>query len=142
LTQGFADHPVAEFDRQFAAVDHVQKFAGKEQAAGRMVPANQGFRANHNPQAHIDLGLVVKGKLAFGQGLADLLQFIPVKPGPAVVFRVEQMVAIAPGLFGGIHRLVGVTQQGVGIRAVLRVERDADTGRNVDAVLVDLEGPG
>lgn len=34
--------------------------------------------------------------------------------------RVELVVAVAPGLLGGVHGLVGVAHQGIGVGVVLR----------------------
>ncbi len=65
---------------------------------------------------------------------------LAVPSGAAVVVRVEQVVAIAAGLLGGIHRLVGMAEQGVGVDAVARVEGDADAGGDLHLLVLDGEG--
>ncbi len=108
LLQGFTDHPVAKFDGQFAALDDVEKLARQKQATFRVVPANQGFGTDHTTQAHIHFRLVIKGELAIGQTITNLPQLFTPNAGPAVVFRIEKMMPIAPGLLGSVHRLIGM----------------------------------
>ena len=45
-----------------------------------------------------------------------------------VVLHVEQVVAVFARLLGVVHGLVGVPDEHVCIRTVLRVERDTDAG--------------
>lgn len=47
------------------------------------------------------------------------------------------MESIATRLLCRVHRLIGMTQQCVGIRAINGEKRDADAGRNDDAVAAD-----
>jgi tetrahydromethanopterin S-methyltransferase subunit C len=53
------------------------------------------------------------------QRLAYAAQFVAAGAGPAVVLGVEQVKAVAAGLLGGVHRLIGMAKQGFGIGAVL-----------------------
>ena len=95
-----------------------------------MLPADQRLDADHAALAHVHLGLVIQHELAGRQRRGDAIDGIAVRAHLAVPLRIEDLVAVASLLLGGVHRLVGVAQQGVGIGVVERIEGDADAGGN------------
>ena len=90
--------------------------------------------------AHVDLGLEVQQELVAFQGLADDRKGCQAGIGEAVPAGVEQLVAVAPALLGGIHCLVGVADQRVGVGFVEGMHGDADAGRDDDLLLADEHG--
>ena len=72
--------------------------------------------------------------------------FLDLRQGRAVVVlalyqhRVEQDIAVLAGFLGQVHGMVGMAQQRVGVTAIIRIQRDADAGRDVDRLLDQVEG--
>lgn len=97
-----------------------------------MLPADQGLHAQHLAVDEVHLGLVEQHELPLQQRLAQPFQLQAVQLGLAVDFRVEQLVAVLARLFGQVHGLVGVAQQGVGVGVVGGVEAHAHAGRYLD----------
>ena len=62
--------------------------------------------------------------------------------GAPVVLGVEEQVAVAAGLLGAVHRVVGVAQQRVGIGLVDRVHGGADARGDGDRAGADAEAVG
>ena len=62
--------------------------------------------------------------------------------GATVVLGVEEKVAVAAGLLGAVHRVVGVTQQGFGIRTVERENGRPDARRDHHRPLDEAERVG
>jgi len=52
------------------------------------------------------------------------------------MFRIEQMVTIAPRLLGQVHRLIGEVQQNLGFGRVLGEQGDTDAGRDGGVVAI------
>jgi hypothetical protein len=83
--------------------------------------------------AHVHLRLVMENEFAGRQGAPDTLQALVVAAHAAILFGVEDVVAVLAGQLGLIHRLVGLPQQLVGIDLLgLRVEGDAEAGRHLE----------
>ena len=101
----------------------------------RMLPAQQRLKAVHVPRSHVDLGLVVQQELLLVQGFLDAAYGQRAFFGAAAVLGVEEQVAIATGLLGAVHGVVGVAQQGVGVAAVNGVDRGAHAGGDLHGVL-------
>jgi len=142
LRQRAAYHPFAERDIQRAAFGVGQEVGRGQQALFRVLPAHQRLGADHPAVAHIDLGLVEQAQLALLQRLRQPPQPFLAETALAVVLGVEDLVAVAAFFLGLVHRLVGVAQQGVRVLLVLRVERDADAGRDLDADVAQLHRLG
>ena len=47
-----------------------------------------------------------------------------------VVLRIKEVVGVFPSLFGQIHGLIRMAQEGIGIHIVVGVQADPDAGRN------------
>ena len=83
-----------------------------------MLPAQQGLEASHRAGAQIDLGLVMQAQFILSYRLAHTLQGLMGGLALQVLAHVKQVIAVAPGLLGHIHGLVGVAQQRIGVRVV------------------------
>ena len=101
-----------------------------------MTPTDQGLGAKHGTAAQIDLGLVVQNKLVALQGQAQHVQVLAVQLGFAVTLGVKQVVAVFARFFGGVHRLVGMAQQGIGIGMVLGVQAHPNAGGHAEPLAV------
>ena len=128
LGHGLANDPVAQRPLQVAARHEGQELARRAQALARVVPAQQGLGTHQPAAAQLHLGLVVQQEFTLLQRLAQPAQLQAARMGLAVVFRIEQLVAVAPGLLGHAHGLVGMAQQQVGVGLVVGVEADAQAG--------------
>ena len=105
-----------------------------------MLPADQRFGANHRARAHVDLGLEVHHELAVAESAPNLLQRFVQSAHVAVLIGVEQVIAVLAGELGLVHGLVGLAQQLVGVDLVaLRVEGDAETGRDLEHEVADRD---
>ena len=135
-------HPVADARRQPGVLDQRQELHRRDQAALRMVPAHQRFQAEHHAAAHVHLGLVVQRELRLVQRLvhaADRHHAFFVAPA---VFRVEELTAVAAGLLGAVHRVVGMAQQRVGVAAVDRVDGRTHAGGDMHRLDVRVDRVG
>ena len=105
-----------------------------------MLPAQQCLGANDVAGAQVDLGLVVQHQLVALDGAAQLgFQQQPLHRDGVDLLAVE-LDAIAPAGLDVLHRHAGVAQQRGVVRAVVREDRDADAGRQVDVLAIDMEG--
>ena len=135
VVERLRQHPIADARRQAGVLDQGQKLQRRDHPLLRVVPAQQGFEAEHAAAAHVHLGLVVEDELLLVQGLLHATDGHHALFGAAAVFGVEEQVAVAAGLLGAVHRMVGVAQQGVGIAAVDRVDRGAHARGDLHRVL-------
>ena len=103
-------------------------------SAGETMPRS-GWRQRNSasqpvtsPLREIDQRLIVDFEAAIGHRLAQILLHGEPRPGAGVHVRLEEAMDAAPLGLGGVHREVGVLDQLVEFGAVLRRERNADTG--------------
>ena len=99
-----------------------------DQSELRMLPARERLDAQDPSGGDVDSGLVVYGKLAPGQSLAQTAFEGQVFQRGGVHGLVVELAEIASQFLGPVHRGISVSDQGLGIRAVLRIEADADAG--------------
>jgi hypothetical protein len=97
-----------------------------------MLPPDEGFDRVHGPGRQVELGLVVQDQLVPGQRARKLGQELEPLPGMDVAARRVQLPAMMVAL-GLIHGHVGLLQQHLGGRAVLRANSDADAGVHAHA---------
>ncbi|MPM96619.1 hypothetical protein SDC9_143784 [bioreactor metagenome] len=133
------DHPFAELAFEIAAVQVRQEFAGRQQAALRMLPTRQRFGADHLATHQVDLGLVEQNEFISQHPQSQAIQMSPVALGHAIALRVEKLIAVLAGQLCPIHRLIGVAEQGIGIGVIRRVQADPDAGRNRQAVSLYID---
>jgi hypothetical protein len=104
------------------------KRGGRQQTFFWVLPADQGFQTHHDSLAHIHLRLVMQAEFAGFQPFFDLLQDGAVLAGAAIKTGIEPLIAVAAALFGRVHGLIHMPQQGVGINAIIGIQRDPKTG--------------
>jgi hypothetical protein len=128
LIQRLMQYPLADRDVEIAVLDHRQERDWRQQTAFGMSPTDQGLGADHCAAAHVDLGLIVQLELLLLQRLPNALATFPMAARTPIAFHVVEGVASASSLFGGVHGLVRVAQQGIRILVVAGIEADADAG--------------
>ena len=104
-----------------------------------MVPPNQRLDREHAAGAEIDLRLVEQRELAARQRVIEVLAQPELLADLLIEVGRIKLDAIAAGLFGAIHRRVGVGEQRVHVLAVVGEGRDADAGGHPERVSVDDE---
>ncbi|OIQ76602.1 hypothetical protein GALL_417180 [mine drainage metagenome] len=110
---GGVEHPLAELDDQAGLLGHRDELTRREQAAHRVVPAQQGLGPDDGARA-VELRLVVQLELAELDGLAQL-RLQRGAPGQLDLHALfEEAQRIASVLLGAIHREVGVHQDRLG----------------------------
>ena len=78
-----------------------------------MLPADQRFGADAAALSAIHLGLVIEAELPRLHRLGEPLEGSVARLDALLDPGVEQPVAVLAGLLGRVHRVVGVTKQGV-----------------------------
>lgn len=125
LATGFLQDPGADLDNQPGLFRQRDKGRRRNQPLLRMQPAQQRLDAHQAAAGQLELRLVVEDKLALLQRHAHAGNQLQVLGHAGVHLRIEEAEGIAPVVLGPVHGGVGVFQQGVEIRPVLRVLGDA-----------------
>ena len=81
-------------------------------------------------------------ELVLRDGAAQFVFQRKPRVGGRAHIRIEEAIAVAAGGFGAVERHVRHFQQAVGIGAVLRRQRNADAGADIDLVAIDVERLG
>ena len=106
----------------------------------RMLPAQQGFGADHLPGLQADLGLIEHEELFRSECMAQIgLHFDQLASAVAHVGAVEQSPARTVVL-AAVHRQIGPTEQLGGRTPIARRPRDAQAGRDEQGLTVEQEG--
>ena len=124
------DDPFAQLNLQLGTGQLPQKGAWRQQTMLGVLPAQQRLGTHHIAGFQVNLGLVEQHQLARAQGLRQPRVLLALHLHLFVLQHVKQVVAVAPGLFGQVHGLVGMAQQGVSIAIVSRENRHAHAGRD------------
>ena len=93
-----------------------------------MLPAQQCLGPEHDAAPQVDLGLEVQAQLLVVERLLHAAERQHALFGAPAVLRVEEEIAVAPRLFGAVHRMVGVAQQRVGVAVIDRKDGGTDAG--------------
>ena len=86
----------------------------------------------------VDLGLVIQLQLIGIDGIVQFVGKLQALDSVAVMLRVVHGAA-SVGAFGDIHRGVGMLYQGLRAVTVLRVHSDAETGADMQEMVVQIE---
>ena len=131
-------HELTELDDEAGLLGERNEVERRDQAALRMVPAQQRLEGDYAIAGDVADGLVVR------------LEFVALERRPHIHFQqaprlrarvhagLEEAIGAAAVGLGAVQREVGVLQQLVGIAAVLRRQRDADRDADHDLMVVDL----
>ena len=135
LPAGGFQHPVAQRHDQPGGLGLLDELGRIDQAAPRMLPAHQRFRAGHAPR-RIDLRLVVQHELAFIERPAQVRIEQGTGGNRRLHFRVEEAQRVAARLLGLVHGRIGTLHQFIDRHRMIAEQRDADARRAVVAARI------
>ena len=141
LRAHFAQHPFAHRHDQARVLQDRNEFPRQDQTLLGMPPAQQRLETADEAALEGHLGLVVEEKLFLIDGPAQRRLHPHARERPLVHLAGEVLVGIAALFLGAIHGGVGVHDQGFGVVAVGREQRDADARADVGVVRIELERP-
>lgn len=130
---------IARAVRGRSLLGKVDKLVGWNQSLRRMSPTQQRFAAGDPSGPHIDQRLIEYSQLPGVQRLTTVELQNATRLHCPIHRGLEQPIDTAPVDLGAVQRQVGAFQQPIGIRPVLRRERNTDTGADDDVMSVDLE---
>ena len=134
LAGGLAQHPGADRHDQPVLLGQRDEGVGHQQAALGMIPADQRLDADKAAVAGADLRLEQQRELLLRDRLAELALQHQVVPRQADLTRLEEDAVGAAACLGRMQRRIGMLDQHIGRVAVVRIDRDADRGRDRDVL--------
>ena len=103
-----------------------------------MNPADQGLGRVHGRGSQGHLGLIVQAQLTMLDRMAQLAQQRQVFLLAGIELRFVDRVADLAAL-GDIHRDIGVSHQGLGVRCMFGIQRDTDTGADIERLVLEKD---
>ena len=138
LAGGLAQDPAAQRDDQAGLLGQRDELARAEEAARRVLPADQRLEAGDAAEVEVDDRLVVQDQLLVLDRALELLAAVEALDGVDVHVVGEDRAAVGAGGLGGVHGEVGVAQQVVaGLGG-----GDADRGAQVQALALEHDRRG
>ena len=139
LARRFLEHPVADFDDQPGFFGQRNKFGWADQAALRVLPADQRFGLVDAAGRQVHDRLEINPELVGRQRTAQVVD--QPQPGLCGFLHGQGEIAepVAALALGDIHRLIGVLEQIFYLGGIVRIQRDADAGRYIDHFIPQLE---
>ena len=116
-----------------------RKSAGNQQAAFRMIPAQQCFHATQFPCAKAGNRLIVEDKFIVRNGPSQSVLKRQALQCPGIHRRRIELVIVASEFFGSVHGGVGIFQQCLRILAVFRVCANQNAGADKELMTVNLK---
>jgi len=110
-----------------------------ESASFRMLPANKCLHTGHLVRWSIHLGVIMKDKLLFFQ-CSPKIVFHLYFSAPPDSWTPEELKIISPLSLGVIHGHICVFQQGINIRSIMRINRNADTCSAIYFIAIHKNG--
>ena len=135
---GAAQHELAELDDEAGLLGQRNEVDGGDQAALRMIPAQQRLEGDDAIAGDVADRLVVGLEFVALQRRAQIHLQQPPRLRARIHAGLEEAIGAAAVRLGAVQREVGVLQQLVRIVAVLRRQRDADRDADHDLMVVDL----
>ena len=114
------EDPAAELDDQPGPLGERDELVGADTAALGVLPAQQRLDADDVLVGQPDLGLVLEVQLVVLQSAPQVALQRDLAQHPQAHRGVEDLVLVAAGLLGAMHRRVGVAQQVLGRRRLAR----------------------
>ena len=139
LAAGLAQDPLADLDDQAGLLGAADELAGHDEAAGRVVPAQQRLEAGDPLALEVDHRLVVDLELAALDRPPEVALEGHLGDGLGVHVGVEQLVAALAAALGAVHRGVGVAQDVLRALVAEGAPGDADADRGVDLLLAQRD---
>lgn len=129
LLAGLAQNPLADAENGAGFLRDRNEHGRRNRTAGLVIPAQQGFEADHGPSLNVFLWLIDQIELAAGHRLPQIvLQHAAVMDFRAHS-RFEETVGGAAFHLGAVERGIGVHEQRLAIVRIVRADRDADAAR-------------
>ena len=139
LETGHSQHPLADRDDHPRLLGDGDKVQRGDQAADRVVPAQQRLKPGDLARGQIDQRLVVEFELISGDGVPEIQLQHPAYLYARIHLRLEEPDRAAALGLCQVQRDVGVLQQLHGRIAVAGRHGDPDTDSNRDLMPVDVE---
>ncbi|MNJ29758.1 hypothetical protein D3C77_243370 [compost metagenome] len=140
LPARLVEHPLTNADDVAVLLGQGNELVRRDHAQFRMLPAQQGFDADHTLVAVAYLRLIHQVQLVAWQGFAQVFFQFATAAHLAVDAGDIKLVAIARASLGQGHGLFGFLQQLLGAVAVFGEQGDADGGAQADFLVVEGEG--
>ena len=131
LATGFAEHPFANRMDQAAVLCDTDKLRRVQQLPIRLLKAHQRFRTGDGSGAEMERGLVMQHQRTRIQRPAQCGLYRQARSRPRIHLGAKRLVLVAPALLGVVHGGVGMSQQHIGIVAVVGIHTDPDAQGNV-----------
>ncbi len=139
LPAGLAQHPFADRTDQAGVLGQRDEVRRRDQAALRMLPADQGLDAGDQAAAQVHLRLVEQHQFGPLQGLAQVGFHVQAPPHGDTHVGLPEMVPPAASRLGLIQGRFGVPNQPVQTAVVGRVQRNADAGAEHQFLVSDMQ---
>ncbi len=141
LARRFQDRAPADLDDGAGILGQRDEIDRRDQAAGRVTPAQQRLIAVHAVVLDVDDRLVEELELAaLGDGAAQIGLEVEALDRGRVHRRLERLGLVAAGGLRLVERQVGVPQQLVtALAGGLRGEHVADAGRHLELAALDRD---
>ena len=141
LTAGLLDDPEADRNEGAALLGEVDEVGGHEEAARRMVPAQERLEAHDLARLDGELGLVEEAQLVLGDGLAQVGLEVELLHGRRSRFEVEDLEASPAFSLGAVEGDVGAAEEISRAVDAGLTEGDADADGEEELVSFDQDGP-
>ena len=141
IQAGLPQDPVAERQHQGARFREPEEPVGRQKAFRRMMPAHECLDAADAAGPCIDDRLIMQFEFVAHDRVAQLAFHRALDVGGLGQFGLEYPEGVSPARLRRIEREIGVVQQRLGIVAMLRRERNADAGSDVDLMTAEIERP-
>ena len=137
LSEGRVEHPARQRPDQPGLLGDRHEQVWTEQPVPRMLPAHERLGAGDAAGRQADLGLEVQRQLVLVDGTPQLAHHCQAHRAVLVlVGRIHRVAHVAA--LGDVHRHVSAAEERIGVMAVVRRQRDANAG--VDLELQTAEG--
>src|SRR6185437_10836223 len=137
LPASLTQNPLADYENQSAILCDWNKTSRRDQSMYRMPPPHKHFCADDAPGRKLYLRLVYhKDFTALGGATQIMFKAEPFDGSRRHVIRVE-LIPVAAGLLGTVHRGIRIAQQDSGLRTVIRVDANTDTCRDQQLMIFD-----
>ena len=139
LSARLLEHPPADGHDQPGLLGHGNEVCGRNDAALRVVPADQGLEADDPSGLELHDRLVEKLKLIPFDRQAKIVLRLQSSYGLSVHGLVEDLVAGLACRLGSVHGRVGVAQYVLGTLVSGRAQRNADAAAGSDVVAREMK---
>ena len=111
LSERAVEDPPADVQDQVALLGHSDEFAGPDDAARGVLPAQEGFEPGYLARGDVDDGLVMEDELVGGDRALERGCQGVARDHRSGHLRLEERNPVLASRLGRIHRDVGVAQQ-------------------------------